>query len=73
MSAAGAPAAPVVVCGFCGREFAEDRGQPACRACPLSAATGGCRRLRCPHCGYENPVLPRWLVRLAGRWWGRSR
>jgi hypothetical protein len=47
-----------VVCGFCAREFTEDRGQSTCGACPL---TGGCRWIRCPHCGYENPETPRWM------------
>lgn len=54
-----APAAQT--CGFCGREFVEDRAQPACGACPLSRA---CGRRRCPHCGYENPATPAWLARL---------
>jgi hypothetical protein len=58
-----APPAGTLVCGFCAREFLEDRGQPACRSCPLST---GCHLVRCPHCGYENPVLPGWLARLAG-------
>lgn len=53
-----------MTCGFCGDEFREDRGQPACRACPLSS---GCRFVRCPRCGYENPVRPDWLERLLGR------
>ena len=53
----------VVSCGFCAREFREDRGQPACRACPFS---GCCHAVRCPYCGYENPVPPAWLSRLKG-------
>lgn len=53
-----------VVCGFCGREFAEDTGQPTCQACPLA---GACRFVRCPHCGYENPVRPAWLDRFKRR------
>lgn len=52
---------PEISCGFCGREFEEDRGQPACRSCPLGEA---CRFVRCPHCGYENPARPGWLERL---------
>lgn len=52
----------LVSCGFCAREFREDRGQPACRACPLS---GCCHTIRCPYCGYENPVPPAWLSRLS--------
>jgi len=54
----------MVTCGFCRRDFAIDRAQPACQRCPLSPA---CKAVRCPHCGYENPVtpaLPGWLARL---------
>lgn len=57
-----ATAARTVVCGFCARAFAEDRGQSACGVCPL---TGGCRWIRCPYCGFENPETPRWIDRLA--------
>jgi hypothetical protein len=61
-------AAPrTVVCGFCGRAFVEDRGQAGCGACPLM---GGCRWVRCPHCGYENPETPGWMRRVAA--WVRS-
>jgi hypothetical protein len=52
-------------CGFCDHEFKIDQAQPVCQACPLA---GFCRHARCPHCGYENPVAPDWLGRLAARW-----
>jgi hypothetical protein len=55
------PQAPDQTCGFCARTFAQDEGQPTCAACPLK---GGCQFLRCPYCGYENPVTPLWLTRL---------
>lgn len=51
----------VVVCGMCGQSFVEDRGQPTCQGCPLAS---GCHFVRCPHCGFENPVAPQWLERL---------
>lgn len=51
-------------CGFCGREFSEDRSQPVCQSCPLARA---CRFVRCPYCGYENPERPAWLDRF-GAW-----
>jgi len=54
-----------VTCGMCCRSFDEDRGQAACHACPLQS---GCRFVRCPHCGFENPVEPPWLLTLR-RWW----
>lgn len=53
-----------IVCGFCGLEFVENRGQPTCRSCPLS---GGCPMIRCPTCGYENLAPRRWLDRVLGR------
>jgi hypothetical protein len=48
-------------CGFCGREIADepDAARQSCGACP-----GGCRKVHCPHCGYANPVVPRFLRRL---------
>lgn len=46
-------------CGFCGKPFDEDRGQPACRQCPVGS---GCGLVRCPHCGYENPGTPGWIA-----------
>jgi len=52
---------PLLVCGFCAAEFRQDWGQPVCRACPLA---GMCHMVRCPQCGYENPVPPAWLSRL---------
>jgi hypothetical protein len=51
----------VIHCGYCGQDFEEDRGQPACQSCPLS---GGCRAVRCPDCGYENPLTPGWVEAL---------
>lgn len=55
-------------CGFCRRPFMPDEAQPTCAACPLR---GSCLLVRCPHCGYENPVSPPWLARLQG-WFHRS-
>lgn len=57
----------VHVCAFCGERFTEDRGQPACRSCPLAEA---CRFVRCPSCHYENPVEPGWIGRLRALWPG---
>jgi hypothetical protein len=51
----------LVTCGYCGIEFEEDRGQPTCKNCPLAR---GCSAVRCPNCGYENPVVPAWVQRL---------
>ena len=46
-------------CGFCGKAFEENRSQPACKACPLGS---DCGLILCPHCGYENPGMPRWIA-----------
>ena len=48
-------------CDFCGKECDEQAAERACRSC---AMLGGCRMLKCPHCGYERPRdtrLVRWL------------
>jgi hypothetical protein len=55
-------------CCFCNRSFAQDEAQPTCSSCPLK---GGCQMVRCPHCGYENPVAPAWLGRLKA-WFGTA-
>ena len=51
-------------CGYCGKPFREDRSQKACKACPLGS---DCGLILCPHCGYENPGLPRWIAFLRDR------
>lgn len=51
----------MVTCGFCAQEFEVDRAQPTCQACPVGS---GCRLVRCPHCGFDNPETPRWIERL---------
>jgi hypothetical protein len=48
-------------CGFCNVTFEPDEAQPTCASCPLR---GGCQLVRCPQCGYENPITPAWLTRL---------
>jgi hypothetical protein len=52
-----------MVCGLCHREFGEEAAVNGCKGCPM----GGCKRLRCPHCGYEMPPEPRWLRWIIGR------
>ncbi|HER63150.1 MAG TPA: hypothetical protein ENO11_04140 [Desulfobacteraceae bacterium] len=49
-------------CGFCQKELPDDalEKQPRCGLCP-----GGCRKIHCPFCGYDNPVMPSYLKRLA--------
>ena len=48
-------------CPFCGTTFDEDAASKTCSTC---SAFGGCRKIKCPHCGYEMPREPaflRWL------------
>lgn len=56
-------------CGYCGKSFAEDRSQKACKACPLGS---DCGLILCPHCGYENPGMPRWIAFLRDRFTGKG-
>ena len=51
-------------CPFCAKTFESAKAQMACRNC---AMFGGCRKVKCPHCGYEMPQEPGligWLRRL---------
>jgi hypothetical protein len=50
-----------MICGFCGREIADEIVKNGCGGCPMS---GGCRKVCCPHCGYENPAIPKLLQKL---------
>jgi hypothetical protein len=47
-------------CAFCEHELTADmlRDQ-GCGAC-----LGGCRKIHCPYCGQENPVVPEIFDRL---------
>ncbi len=49
-------------CGFCGHELTEEGIAKACQGC---GAFGGCRLVKCPRCGYEQPQIPKWLQKLA--------
>ena len=54
-------------CSFCGKGFDEQLARKSCQAC---AMFGGCRKLKCPHCGYEVPPEPaslRWVRKLLSR------
>ena len=49
-------------CALCGHEFDPKRAPSACPSCPMAR---GCRKVRCPNCGYETvPDVP-WVRRLA--------
>ena len=61
-----APAPPAIVrCDFCGEEFPEDRAaKSACSTCLVGKAKGtdACGFRKCPSCGYEIPVEPKWVA-----------
>jgi hypothetical protein len=50
-------------CVFCEHELTlEMLREQGCGAC-----LGGCRKIHCPYCGQENPVVPEILDKLFGR------
>lgn len=56
-------------CDFCGRAFTQEDSIVSCGHC-RTLGTGGCQRLRCPHCGYERPAparLPALIARVLGK------
>jgi Fe2+ transport system protein FeoA len=59
-----------MTCSFCGTEIDSSAARLACSACGLSG--GGCRRIRCPECGFEHPEEPGFVSALRG-WWRRRR
>jgi hypothetical protein len=48
-------------CTVCGWEFDEKAAEHACRGCPVAR---NCHLVRCPNCGLETPVEPKWAERL---------
>lgn len=55
-------------CCFCGLELTGEKIEKACRGC---SAFGGCRLIKCPRCGYEQPQEPAWLKKVLA--WAKSR
>lgn len=48
-------------CGYCGRDIPDEipADQKSCGACG-----GRCRKVHCPHCGYQNPAPSKLLKKL---------
>ena len=42
-------------CSFCGNEFDDEAARKQCTTCALFS---GCKKVKCPHCGYEAPAEP---------------
>lgn len=53
-----------MICPFCQKTFTEQDSQKVCGHCSL---TGGCKKVKCPYCGYETPVETG-LVKALRRW-----
>ncbi len=51
-----------MICGFCHREIPDETPEKGCGRCG-----GGCRKVHCPYCGYENPLPSPLVERLLGR------
>jgi len=58
-----------VKCAFCGTEFDEETAVHACRSCTFFGT--GCKRVKCPNCGYEMAAEPGFVRRLREWWRGR--
>jgi Fe2+ transport system protein FeoA/rubredoxin len=44
-------------CSLCGLDYSEEEALKACANCPIKR----CTMLRCPNCGFETPMPPKWL------------
>lgn len=49
-----------MICNGCGAELPDlPENETGCGRC-----AGSCRKVHCPYCGYENPIVPNYLQRL---------
>jgi rubredoxin len=51
-------------CSLCNLEFDEKQANQECKGCMLA---GSCKKIRCPHCGYEAPVEPDFIKKIKER------
>ena len=56
-------------CGYCNLDFSAEEGRSSCDTCVMGST--GCKMLRCPRCGYENPEEPAWARKFQA--WRESR
>ncbi len=45
-------------CSLCGFNFNEEKAEAGCAGCGLIKK---CGLIKCPNCGFETPVEPKWL------------
>lgn len=58
-----------ITCPFCNHRFSAEESAKSCANCALFGGSG-CKKLRCPNCGYEMPAparLPGLLARVFKR------
>jgi uncharacterized Zn finger protein len=48
-------------CPLCGLEFDESEVSKACSGCHISRS---CNLVRCPNCGYESPIEPKFIKKI---------
>lgn len=48
-------------CGLCSQEIDEKKGRSTCDGCPFAK---NCDMIKCPNCGFDNPVEPKWVERV---------
>ena len=53
----------VHACGFCNRGYTLAESGEVCGHCGTHQ---GCRKIVCPHCGYEEAEPPAWIINMSG-------
>lgn len=51
------------LCGYCDKYFSQP-GEAGCGSCSHSI---GCKKVKCPYCGYDNPPveeMPAWFKKI---------
>lgn len=51
------------LCGYCDKYFSE----PSNSGCGSCSHSSGCKKIKCPYCGYDNPPaseMPSWLKKI---------
>jgi hypothetical protein len=51
------------ICGYCDKYFSE----PGVAGCGSCSHSNGCKKVKCPYCGYDNPPISeslQWLEKI---------